>query len=352
MAKSDSSSGWQLKTSPDTGPHTFAVAITASGGTRVQRYSRTVRSLNTWYHVAGVYNASAKTLDIYVNGNLDNGVLRGTIPSAQVNSSVNANMGQRSGGFYFRGTIDEVRIYNRASTQAEVQTDMNTAISNQVLSDPTTLTLVAPDEQTTVAGETISFPVEAVDPNGAAVDVSAAQLPDNAMFDAATGKFTWEPGSTRVGDYTVRFTATNAAGESATRTVDLHVVPAQPAIDKLLHAATRESGDVCSPGAIVILQGIGLGQSQSGDEIRVSINGQDLSAIRKSATELAVQCPNDPAGTPLSIQVHRGVRSSDNLETVMKEALPGLFPLEEVGSPQGGNQTLDLLATGLGDPAS
>src|SRR5204863_5872090 len=38
VAKSDSTSGWQLKTSPDTGPHTFGVAV--SGGTtpRTQRY--------------------------------------------------------------------------------------------------------------------------------------------------------------------------------------------------------------------------------------------------------------------------------------------------------------------------
>ena len=33
-----------------------------------ERTSDTIVSLNTWYHVAGVYNASAQTLDIYVNG--------------------------------------------------------------------------------------------------------------------------------------------------------------------------------------------------------------------------------------------------------------------------------------------
>ena len=80
ISKSDSSSGWQLKTSPDTGPHTFGIAISASGNVRVQRYSSTIRSLNTWYHVAGVYNATARTLDIYVNGLLDNGCFPGQCP--------------------------------------------------------------------------------------------------------------------------------------------------------------------------------------------------------------------------------------------------------------------------------
>ena len=128
IAKSDSTSGWQLKTSPDTGSQTFGAAISASAGTRIQRYSTTVRSLNTWYHVAGVYDASAKTLSVYVNGVLNNGVLVGTVPASQVNSSVNVNIARRTGGLYFNGVIDEVRIYNRALLQSEIQTDMNTPI--------------------------------------------------------------------------------------------------------------------------------------------------------------------------------------------------------------------------------
>lgn len=80
ISKSDNSSGWQLKTSPDTGQRTFGSAVTAGGGTRVQRYSSTLPSLNTWYHVAGVYNATGKTLDIYVNGILNDGALGEPFP--------------------------------------------------------------------------------------------------------------------------------------------------------------------------------------------------------------------------------------------------------------------------------
>ena len=98
VAKSDDASGWQLKTSPDTGPHTFGVRVAGATNTLAQRYSTTVRSLNVWYHVAGVYNASAQTLDIYVNGVLDNGTLSGRIPASQINSAVNVNIGRRSGG--------------------------------------------------------------------------------------------------------------------------------------------------------------------------------------------------------------------------------------------------------------
>ncbi len=128
MSKSNDSSGWQFKTSPDTGPHTFGIGVSGALNDRTQRYSTTVRLLNVWYHVAGVYDATARTLDIYVNGVRDNGVLIGTVPSAQLNSSVNVNIGRRTGGYYFAGVIDEVRIYNRVLTQAEIQADMNSPI--------------------------------------------------------------------------------------------------------------------------------------------------------------------------------------------------------------------------------
>src|SRR4029077_13429314 len=128
IAKSNNTSGWQFKTSPDTGPHTFGVVVSGGNNSFAQRYSTTVRSLNVWYHVAGVYNASARTLDIYVNGVLNNGTLSGTIPASQQNSSVNVNIGRRSGGGYFYGGIHGVRIYTRALSQAEIQADMNTPV--------------------------------------------------------------------------------------------------------------------------------------------------------------------------------------------------------------------------------
>lgn len=119
IAKSDDGPGWQLKSTPDTGPRTFAIAVSGGAG-RVTRYSSTVRSLNTWYHVAGVYNASAQTLDIYVNGVLSNGTLIGTIPAAQLNSSVNVNIGRRTGGYNIAGRLDDVRVYSRALPLSEI----------------------------------------------------------------------------------------------------------------------------------------------------------------------------------------------------------------------------------------
>jgi uncharacterized protein (TIGR03437 family) len=131
IARSDDTVGWQFKTSPDTHVRTFAVGVSGSSTSGVtQRYSRTVIASKTWYYVAGVYDASARTLDIYVNGVLDNGVLRGTVPGSQFLPNLNTTIGKRSGGYYFKGTIDELRVYNRALSAAEIQRDMNTAVSS------------------------------------------------------------------------------------------------------------------------------------------------------------------------------------------------------------------------------
>ena len=145
IAKSDSASpsvGWQFKTSADTGVRTFAIAVSPDGSNLVQRYGMTVVALNTWYHVAGVYNAGAGTLDIYVNGVLDDGVLSGTVPGSQYDPNLSVSIGKRSSGWYFQGTIDEVRVRNVPLTQAQIQADMNTPISN-IPSAPGNLTATA-----------------------------------------------------------------------------------------------------------------------------------------------------------------------------------------------------------------
>jgi glucose/arabinose dehydrogenase len=120
--------GWQLKTSPDTGARTAAIQISSNGSDSIQRYSGTVLAANTWYHVAGVYDAAARTLSVFVNGTLDNGVLSGTVPAAQFDANFNVDIAQRTGlpgGYNFQGGIDEVHIFNRALSAPEIRNDMN-----------------------------------------------------------------------------------------------------------------------------------------------------------------------------------------------------------------------------------
>ena len=59
-----------------------------------------------WYHVAGVYDAEARTLDVYLNGELDNGILVGTATGTQRSSRSAVYIGRRSDleGFEFAGS--------------------------------------------------------------------------------------------------------------------------------------------------------------------------------------------------------------------------------------------------------
>jgi hypothetical protein len=80
--------------------------------------------LNAWTHLAVSYDGGA--LRLYVNG-----VLAATksLAGAIAASTGALRIGGNSvWGEYFSGLIDEVRVYNRALTASEIQTDMTTAI--------------------------------------------------------------------------------------------------------------------------------------------------------------------------------------------------------------------------------
>ena len=80
--------------------------------------------LNSWTHLALSFDGSTERL--YVNGTQ---VRTGAVTGAMVSASGALRIGGNSiWGEYFRGLIDEVRIYNRALAASEIQTDMSLPI--------------------------------------------------------------------------------------------------------------------------------------------------------------------------------------------------------------------------------
>jgi hypothetical protein len=106
--------------------------------------SSTRISLNTWTHVAATFDGS--TCKIYVNGNLTGQLAAtGSINVTDDVIMVGANNGEGMGeGERFLGRMDELRIYNRALSQAEIQTDMNTPVGSPAGSPPSAPTLSSP----------------------------------------------------------------------------------------------------------------------------------------------------------------------------------------------------------------
>jgi hypothetical protein len=74
-----------------------------------------------WHHFAGVLDISAKTLTMYMDG-----VQKAQITTTGVPASLNSNLnlGSRNGSYYYNGSMDEVRIWNVARTQTQIQENM------------------------------------------------------------------------------------------------------------------------------------------------------------------------------------------------------------------------------------
>jgi uncharacterized protein (TIGR03437 family) len=209
------------------------------------------------------------------------------------------------------------------------------AATVNIVAGSTSLNLSVPPTQTSVEGEAVRFQISAQDAADLPVTLSASQLPAGAAFDSAQGEFSWEPRSAEPGSYEVSFAATNSAGESASATVVVEVMPGEPALKTLLHAATRSPERACSPGSLATLQGSGLRKNSSEEEVRVWVNGEFVPVLEASAREITFQCPDLAPGTPLNIRAHRGERQSNFLDTIMAEAAPGVFTLDRTGSGQG-----------------
>jgi hypothetical protein len=90
---------------------------------------RTARGIDdippdVWTHLAATYDGA--TVRLYVNGTL----VRSTAASGAIVAGTGALRigGNSIRGEWFRGYIDEVRVYSRALTAAEIANDMNTPI--------------------------------------------------------------------------------------------------------------------------------------------------------------------------------------------------------------------------------
>jgi hypothetical protein len=96
-----------------------------TGGSFRNAAGTSTLALNTWTHLAATYNGAQ--LLLYVNGTL--------VRTVAVTGNMAASTGVlRLGGNniwseWFAGLIDEVRIYNRALSAAEVQADMNAPVT-------------------------------------------------------------------------------------------------------------------------------------------------------------------------------------------------------------------------------
>jgi hypothetical protein len=84
-----------------------------------------------WHHVALVYDGTqtgnTNKLKGYIDGVQKTLTFTGTIPSLTTANTNEFNVG-KIGGAYTGGLIDDLRVYSRAQSEAEIQADMTTPV--------------------------------------------------------------------------------------------------------------------------------------------------------------------------------------------------------------------------------
>ena len=165
--------------------------------------------LNTWTHLAATYDGS--TLRLFVNGaQVSSKAITGTIKTS---AGVLRIGGNGVWGEYFSGLLDEIRIYDRASTAAEIQADMNAPLGD---STPPTVSMTAPADGATVSGN-VTVSANATDNIGLA---GVQFLLDGAALGSedtvAPYSISWDSSAVSNGSHTIAARARDAAGNQTT----------------------------------------------------------------------------------------------------------------------------------------
>jgi hypothetical protein len=172
-------------------------------------------ALNTWTHIATTYDGA--TFKLFINGvQVQSSAVTGLITTTTNPLDIG---GSPVLGQYFTGQIDEVRIYNRALTTTEIQTDMNTPVQ-----PPTpdtiapTVSLTAPADGASVLG-TVAVSANSTDNVG----VSGVQfnLDGNNLGTEDTSapySVSWNSTTVADGSHTLLAVSRDAAGNRATST--------------------------------------------------------------------------------------------------------------------------------------
>jgi len=237
--------------------------------------------LNAWTHLAMTYDSASQRLFV-------NGVLVASRPMTD-EIPMWASQPLRIGGGYtnsgqggLTGMIDEVRIYNRALSQAEIQTDMGTAVSGSA----PTLTSLSP--ATGMQG--VSVPVTLTGTNFMGGATVAADNGGVTVGDVSVVSTTQIAATLTIAANATlgaaNITVTTAYGTSGAAVFT--VAPAAPAGTPAITSLSPASGPV---GMTVAIAGSNFGSAQGGSTVTFGGIGAGT-ASTWSATGITVHVPS------------------------------------------------------------
>jgi hypothetical protein len=108
--------GFQLRVNSSRNLEAIVNGSTITFSTPVGPYTTAALNTSQWYHVGAVYDGS--TVNLYLNGiKVASGSANGSVPAAALTLGKNPSAASN----YFKGKIDEVRIFNVALTDSQFQ---------------------------------------------------------------------------------------------------------------------------------------------------------------------------------------------------------------------------------------
>jgi hypothetical protein len=152
----------------------------------------TILTMGVWYHCAGVFDSSAGTIKTYINGVLDREL--GGVPSnALATTTGDFQMGREpwnTGGAnrYFNGTLDEIRVYNRALSAAEIRALADTSVHVHAVATLKTPAVVNPPTNTVdfiMSSPTPAAPIAPALTIGGSWSVALATVSGNVQVDGS-----------------------------------------------------------------------------------------------------------------------------------------------------------------------
>ncbi len=253
--------------------------------------------LNVWSHLAATFDNA--TLRLFVNGNqIASLATAGPIATSTGDLWIGGN---NIWNEFFAGVIDEVRVYNRALTAADIQGDMNRAAAPDT--DPPAIVAITPADGATgvpVSGTATATFDEAMNPatitstNFELRNSANALVPASVTYDALTGKATLTPSSPLGFDssYTVRVKSgatgvKDLAGNqlAADRVWSFLTAPPPPPI-----AVVSSAGNRFGAYAVEMLKAEGLNEVDAIDVSTLSaaaLTGRDVVVLGETALTAA-----------------------------------------------------------------
>ena len=187
--------------------------VPAGGGTIGTTYGTSALAPNTWTHLAVTYDKA--TVRLYVNGTQVSTVA--ATANLATAASPLAIGGDPLYGQYFKGLIDEVRIYNVALSGSQIQTDMVTPVLPQVQDPvPPTVSISSPS-----AGAQVSDIVNVVADASDDVGVAGVQFFVDGLANGPEDPdppygLAWDTRAVSNGAHTLTARARDAAGNLTT----------------------------------------------------------------------------------------------------------------------------------------